>query len=332
MMLRIFEKLNDMISRIKVNIQLTKAITLIPLTSLIVFTSLLILLSLSIAPATSNALSLVDQSIDLRDIETKKIRVDDIEMAYKMFGNGPAILLINGYSAPLDFWDPLLINKLASNHTVITLDNRGIGNTSSGSKEFSIPQFAQDTVGLMDALKIDKADILGWSMGAMVAQELTISNPDKVNKLIIYASICGGNDSIPPKSEAINTFSNQTENTTERLEKFLPLLFPEQWRIENPNLIQSLPRSTEISKVETLNLQIKAITTWEGTCDRLNSITNPTMVLVGTDDVLTVPENSMLMASKITGSWLIQIEGGGHAVMMQYPEKVSSIIDFFLTS
>ena len=161
------------------------------------------------AGITTNGLNLANLPIDLRDIETKKIRVDDIEMAYKIFGSGPPILLINGYSAPLDFWDPLLISKLASNHTVITFDNRGIGNTSLGNKQFSIPQFARDTTGLMDALEINRADILGWSMGGMVAQELAISNPDKVNKLIIYASICGGNESVPPKNEVINEFSNQ---------------------------------------------------------------------------------------------------------------------------
>ncbi|HEX5672742.1 MAG TPA: alpha/beta hydrolase [Nitrososphaeraceae archaeon] len=98
------------------------------------------ILSPNIAPTTTNGLNFANQPIDLRDIETKKIRVNDIEMAYKKFGNGPPILLINGYSAPLDFWDPLLISKLASNHTVITFDNRGIGNTSSGNKQFSIPQ------------------------------------------------------------------------------------------------------------------------------------------------------------------------------------------------
>ncbi|MGC1262992.1 MAG: alpha/beta hydrolase [Nitrososphaeraceae archaeon] len=82
-------------------------------------------------------------------------------MAYKMLGNGSPILLINGFSAPLDFWDPILINKLASNHTVITFDNRGIGNTTSGNKQFSIRQFADDTSRLMEALKIKKADIIG---------------------------------------------------------------------------------------------------------------------------------------------------------------------------
>lgn len=95
-----------------------------------------------------NALNSTNQTINLQDIETKKIRVGDIDMAYKIFGKGTPILLINGYSAPLDFWDPILINRLASNHTVITFDNRGIGNTTLGNKKFSIHQFAQDTAGI----------------------------------------------------------------------------------------------------------------------------------------------------------------------------------------
>lgn len=299
---------------------------------LIGFTILLIFLLLNIHTAPVNALNLTNQTINLHDIETKKIRVDDIDMAYKIFGKGTPILLINGYSAPLDFWDPILINRLASNHTVITFDNRGIGNTTLGNKVFSIPQFAQDTAGLMEALKINQADILGWSMGGMIAQELAISDPEKVNKLIIYASICGGNDSIPPNNEVLNAYSNQTENTTKRLEKFLPLLFPNQWRIDNPNLIQELPKSTEVSPVGTLDLQMKAITDWQGTCNRLNNITHTTMILVGIDDVITVPENSIYMANKIPGAWLVQMEGGGHAVMMQYPEKFSGIVDIFLAS
>lgn len=292
----------------------------------------MILLSLNIDPNLVYALNSTNQTINLHDIETKKIRVGDIDMAYKIFGKGTPILLINGYSAPLDFWDPILINRLASNHTVITFDNRGIGNTTLGNKDFSIPQFAHDTAGLMEALKINQADILGWSMGGMIAQELTISYPEKVNKLIIYASICGGNDNIPPNNEVLNAYSNQTENTTKRLEKFLPLLFPNQWRVDNPDLIQELPKSTEISPVGTLDLQMKAITGWQGTCNRLNNITHPTMILVGTDDVITVPENSIFIASKIPGAWLVQMEGGGHGVMMQYPEKFSGIVDKFLAS
>ena len=114
---------------------------------------LLIFLLLNIDPAPVNALNLTDQTFNLYDIETKKFVWMILTLLIKYSEMEPPILLINGYSAPLDFWDPILIDRLASNHTVITFDNRGIGNTTLGNKEFSIPQFAQDTAGLMEALK-----------------------------------------------------------------------------------------------------------------------------------------------------------------------------------
>jgi len=296
------------------------------------FAALVIFLSLNIEPYEVNAFNKTNQTPNLNEIETKKIRVDDIEMAYKMFGKGSPILLINGYSAPLDFWDLTLLKRLSSNHKVITFDNRGVGNTTVGNKTFSIPQFAQDTSKFLDALKIKKADIIGWSMGGMIAQELALSNPEKVEKLIIYASICGGNQSVPPSPEVLKVFSNQSGNTMERLQKFLPVLFPEQWRHDNPNFLYDLPKSSEQTTINTLNKQTEAITNWTGTCNRLGNITQPTMVLVGTDDVLTSPANSILITEKIPGAWLIQIRGGGHAMMMQYPEKFSNIVETFLAS
>ena len=169
-------------------------------------------------------------------------------------------------------------------------------------------------------------------MGGMIAQELALSNPENVGKLIIYASICGGNQSVPPSPEVLKVFSNQSGSTMERLQKFLPLLFPDQWRHDNPNFLDDLPKSSEQTTINTLNKQTEAITNWTGTCNRLSNITQPTMVLVGTDDVLTTPANSILIAEKIPAAWLIQIRGGGHAMMMQYPEKFSNIVDTFLTS
>ena len=116
------------------------------------------------------------------------------------------------------------------------------------------------------------------------------------------------------------------------LQRFLPLLFPADWRNSNPSYIHDLPRSSEMSSAETLKLQNDAILNWRGTCDRLRSITQPTMVLVGTDDILTVPYNSIQIAEKISGSWVVQIKGGGHAMMMQYPDKFTKIVDTFLQS
>jgi pimeloyl-ACP methyl ester carboxylesterase len=264
--------------------------------------------------------------------EIKNVQVGDIDIAYKMFGKGDPIILISGYSAPLEFWDTTLLEKLASNHTVITFDNRGLGNTTSGNRNFTIPQFADDTSGLLDALKIKKADVVGWSMGGFIAQELALTHPDKVGKLIIYASICGGKESAPPTPDVLKVFSDQSGTSLDRIKRFLPLLFPTEWQTQNPDYLQNLPAITETIPNETLNLQTQAIMSWAGSCNRLNSITQPTLVIVGTDDTLTVPANSLLMTEKIPAAWLVQIRGGGHGLMFQYPEEFSNIILTFLKS
>jgi hypothetical protein len=126
-------------------------------------------------------------TLNIQNIPAKKVQVGDIDIAYKTFGKGDPILLINGYSFAMDSWDPTLLETLASNHTVIVFNNRGTGNTTSGSEQFSIEQFANDTAGLLEALNINKADVLAWSMGGRIAQELTLNYPDGVGKLILYA-------------------------------------------------------------------------------------------------------------------------------------------------
>ena len=270
--------------------------------------------------------------INVREIATKKVHVGDIDIAYKIFGKGQPVLLINGFSAPLDFWEPTFLGKLASNHTVVTFDNRGIGNTTSGDNKFTIPQFANDASGLLDALNISNADIIGWSMGGMIAQELALTHPDKVGKLIIYASTCGGKETVQPNPEIVKTFGNWSGSQSERLQRLVPLLFPEAWLIQNLGYLQNLPKTSEIVPIETLNQQTKAIINWAGTCGRLNSITQPTLVIIGTNDILTVPVNSLLITDKIPGAILVGIQGGGHGLMFQYPEKFSMAVLNFLQS
>ena len=103
-------------------------------------------------------------SLDVQNIPAKKVHVGDIDIAYKTFGKGEPFLLISGMGGTKDGWEPSTLRDLSSNHTVVTFDNRGVGNTTSGIKRFSIQQLANDTAGLLDALKIQKADVLGYSM------------------------------------------------------------------------------------------------------------------------------------------------------------------------
>jgi pimeloyl-ACP methyl ester carboxylesterase len=290
-----------------------------------------------IAVAYSNKLDQISSnltnSIDIQSIPSKKVHVGDIDIAYKIFGKGdPPILLINAYSFAMDSWDSNLLGKLAANHTVVVFDNRGIGNTTSGEKEFSIGLFANDTAGLLEALNIRKADVLGYSMGGVIAQELALTDPDRVGKLIIYASFCGLEESVLPSQEVMSYFSNGTGTAEERIERLLPLLFPEKWRNENPNYLERIPKTTETIPNKTLDQHIEAVTNWTGVCNKLKNITQPTLVIVGTNDVLTPPADSLVITEQIPGAWLVQMKGGGHGLMYQYPEKFSSILLIFLST
>lgn len=109
----------------------------------------------------------------ISNIKAKKVTVGDIDIAYKIFGKGEPILLISESGNVMDVWPSYLLQKLSSTPQVIIFDNRWVGNTTSGIKPFSIEQFANDTAGLMDVLKIQKADILGFSMASFVGQQLT---------------------------------------------------------------------------------------------------------------------------------------------------------------
>jgi pimeloyl-ACP methyl ester carboxylesterase len=136
----------------------------------------------------------------LDNMPSQNITVGDISIAYKQIGKAGAkpIILITGGGATMDMWNPLLLAKLTSaNYKVIIFENRGVGESTAGTKEFSISQFANDTSGLLDALRISKADVLGWSMGGFIAQQLALTNPDKVDNLILYATSCGGPDDKP---------------------------------------------------------------------------------------------------------------------------------------
>ena len=275
--------------------------------------------------------------VDIQNIPVKKVHVEDIEIAYKTFGKGDPILLISGSGNVMDVWPSSMLQELSSNHTVIIFDNRGVGNTTSGTKPFSIQQFANDTVGLLDALKIQKADILGFSMGSFVAQGLTLMHPEKVNRLILYAAACGGQESIPHNPEVVKALSDFVNNRTQDVETFLSVTFPPEWLKAHPDYLESFPKSAEIVSPTTLVQQFNAVenwldTNWSGVCSQLPNISKPTLIIAGTEDVAIPAANSLILVQKIPGAWLVQIKGAGHGLMYQYPEEFSSILLTFLST
>jgi pimeloyl-ACP methyl ester carboxylesterase len=276
-----------------------------------------------------------NNNANLLNIPTKKIHVGDIDIAYKVFGKGDPFLLISGSGLVMDGWNPSILRNLSSNHTVIIFDNRGVGNTTAGIKPFSIVQFANDTSGLLDALKIQKADVLGFSMASFIAQELALLHPEKVNRLILYGASCGGKENIPQSPEVVKILSDVVNNRLQDQEKALSVTFPLSWIKSHPHF--TFPQPKETISPSTLKQQFNIVedwfaTNWSGICSQLSKISIPTLVITGTEDVAVPAANSLIIAAKIPSSWLVQIKGAGHGLMYQYPEKLSKVLQTFLTT
>jgi pimeloyl-ACP methyl ester carboxylesterase len=276
-------------------------------------------------------------SLDIQSIPSKKVHVGDIDIAYKTFGKGDPFLLISGSGNVMDVWPSSMLEELSSNHTVIIFDNRGVGNTTSGIKPFSIQQFANDTVGLLDALKIQKADVLGFSMASFIAQELTLMHPEKISRLILYGASCGGQESIPQSPQVVKALSDVVNNRTQDVETFLSVTFPPEWIKAHPDYLESFPKSAEIVPPDTLVQQFNAVekwldTNWSGVCSQLPNLSKPTLIITGTEDVAVPAANSLILVQKIPGAWLVQMKGAGHGLMFQYPDEFSSILLTFLST
>jgi pimeloyl-ACP methyl ester carboxylesterase len=117
-----------------------------------------------------------------------KVKVNDIHMYYETKGEGYPLVMIYGFGGNLNAWDPRLVEGLSKHFKLILFDHRGAGRTDESDREYTIRLFADDTAGLMNALGISRANVLGISMGGMIAQELAINYPRNVSKLILCST------------------------------------------------------------------------------------------------------------------------------------------------
>jgi pimeloyl-ACP methyl ester carboxylesterase len=263
----------------------------------------------------------------------QKAKVDDIEIEYKILGNrsDKPIIFIPGLRVTMDMWEPTILRELAqANYSVIVFNNRGTGNSSIGVKNYLISQLANDAAGLLDALNIEKADVLGWSMGSYIAEELALVRPNKVSNLILYGSGPGGDKAIPSSPQLIQTLNNVSGTPEEQARKILSFFFPQSWLQKYPDYINHFPLLKGTISLETAQKQSEAIIKWNGIYNSPSQIIQPTLVLVGAEDVITTPKASLSLVEKIPLVWLVQIRKAGHGWMYQYPEKFSKVIQTFL--
>ncbi len=246
-------------------------------------------------------------------------RVEDLNINYELKGEGHPLVLIMGLTGSLDWWDPGFLDSLAERFRVLIFDNRGAGRTATPDDgEITIVQMAVDTAGLMEALDIDSAHVLGVSMGGMIAQELALDYPDKVDKLVLAATNCGTSGSVFATREVLKKLADRTGTTEEQVTRYCSLLFCEAWLESQQEDVREFTKRHLDALGNNQNAARQFMATVEfDACGQLPTVDKPTLVAHGTEDVLIPPENSKIIAGRIPGAKLIQYEEAGHGFIWE---------------
>ena len=259
-----------------------------------------------------------------------KAKVNGFNLYYEIHGKGFPLLMILGLSENIYWLDPPLIEELSKSFKVIIFDNRDVGRSDRTEGEFTCKMMADDTDGLMDALDINKAHILGHSMGGFIAQELVLNYPERVEKLILCSSGCGGSKAplINPKTMRFLMKLSRREHTRKVIEEGMPHMFSEDFIKNNSEYIKK-----KIEDILTIPTEpevfMQQISTRFNSYRRLKNIKVPTLILHGKEDILLPPGNAELLAEKIFGAKLIYFENVAHMIFLEEPRKfIDEIIEF----
>ena len=149
------------------------------------------------------------RSPDVLTVPISVVRTTDGTIAYRELGSGPPLLLIVGGGASMDGWPPGFVDALAAHHKVVVFDNAGVGRTAAVSAPalLSIAAMASQTSALISALRLHRPAVLGWSMGGMIAQDLAVTHPAQVSRLILAATTVGTGKALPLPSYTAAVFS-----------------------------------------------------------------------------------------------------------------------------
>ncbi|CDR33752.1 alpha/beta fold hydrolase [Criblamydia sequanensis] len=272
--------------------------------------------------------------------EVKMIEVDGVKIAYYIRGQGKPLFMINGFISTMSLWDPALLEELAKNYQLILFDNRGVGlSTDTIENKTTIPQMADDVAGLIKGLGYSKANILGWSMGARIGQQLLIRHPELVDKAVLCAANPGGKYQDRTAPDVENKLNNPNVSETEKI----GLVFPDNEqgtqaakeslaRIKAAVKSGSIPNNFSVSK-ETLIRQNRARTVlWNNDNENFNALKDikvPVLLSDGRFDIIDLPKNSLIIANQIPYSWTAFLNGG-HAFLFQEHKQFADLVHVFL--
>jgi pimeloyl-ACP methyl ester carboxylesterase len=264
-----------------------------------------------------------------------KVKVNDIQIYYEVHGKGFPLLMIMGLGANLDWWDPRMIQELSKKFKLVIFDNRGAGRTDISNRKYTVRLFADDTTGLMDALGISRVHVFGISMGGMIAQELALNYPEKVEKLVLCSTYCGGTRSVLPSEEVLGILGadRSTLSPEEIARMTIPLFFTEDFIKENPDFVELSIQQVLRAPIsnEAFMHQLNAIMGFD-TYDRLPQIKAPTLILHGKRDILMSPENGSILSEAIPNAKLVCFENSAHGLVEEMEKLISVLLNFLAES
>lgn len=268
---------------------------------------------------------------DQRTVRTEFASAGDIDIAFQVLGSGHPLLLIIGLGGVKELWTLDFIDRLARDFKVIAFDNRGMGQSSRGWMDFSISQFAADAVALLDSLAIESAHVAGYSMGGYVAQEVAVSWPDRVDRLVLLGTECGGAAGIRQEPGILLELVGSKADDSGDSDTSHSFFLSGEWLERNPTSIGNLFGSVDGSAdADVLSRQARAVREWNGTCSLLPEVDKETLVVTGTDDIVILPENARVLSELIPGAKLVEVAGANHGLILQYPRELAGIVADFL--
>jgi len=272
--------------------------------------------------------------------ENRSAEIEGATLVYRRFGNAeaaaPPLVCLQHFRGNLDNWDPALVDRLAADREVVLVDNRGVGG-STGAVPDNVPDMARDVLRFVDALELRQIDLLGFSLGGYVAQDVALVRPRLIRRLVLAGTAPMGAPRIHRWSDDVVALATQDVLDPNR---FIRLFFSgsEESRDKAMQFLQRISARTvdrdEPTDLATRDAQLEAFARW-GIPDpsklvRLEAITQPTFVAAGDNDTLMITENSRLLARRLPNSQLRIYADAGHGFLDQYPEQFADHVRAFL--
>ena len=261
-------------------------------------------------------------------------RTNGINIAYRVQGEGPPLALIMGYRPSSAAWPAKFVDRLAKDFTVITLDNRGTGQSDKPVTGYALANMARDVAGVLDEIGIETTYMLGYSMGGTIAQEFTRQFPHRVAGLILCATMCGGPQATYAEASVVRVMRDLDGYSPQQIARRIweVTYAPGYLRAHREEAENQMRRETALpTLLHAADLQFQAFAEFDG-AKALSQITCATLILTGDLDRLIRPQNSEMLAQLIPGAKLVTIPGGGHRVLWEAVDECTDLIRSFLNS